>query len=132
MSETVEPVPSLQVQAWFAAQSINDLHLAAVVVAEVNAGIETMPMGRRRGVIERWRDELATMTSRDRILPFDLAAADPFGRLTALAQRAGRPAKFADTQVAAIAAAHGLAVATRDTADFAGFGIRLVNPWQGG
>ncbi|MEZ5865672.1 MAG: type II toxin-antitoxin system VapC family toxin [Geminicoccaceae bacterium] len=130
VSEIVKPVPSLQVEAWYAAHSLADLHLTAVVVAEINAGIETMPMGRRRDVLERWRDELVMVTFRDRILPFDLAAADLFGRLTALAKRAGCPAKFADTQIAAVASVHGLTVATRDVADFAGFGVPLVNPWQ--
>ncbi len=129
--EIVKPRPSPKVEAWYAARSVTDLHLAAVVVAEINAGIETMPTGRRRNVLERWRDELVLATFRDRILPFDAAAADVFGRLMAQAQRAGRPTKFADAQIAAVATVHGFAVATRDIADFAGFGVPLVNPWEG-
>lgn len=131
VSEIVKPLPSPEVRAWYAARSVTDLHVAAVVVAEINAGIETMPTGRRRSVLESWRDELVSVTFRDRILPFDAAAAGVFGRLTAAARLAGCPTKFADAQIAAVAAVHGLAVATRDIADFAGFGVPLVNPWEG-
>jgi predicted nucleic acid-binding protein len=34
--------------------------------------------------------------------------------------------------IAAICAAHGAILATRDTKDFEGLGIALVNPWQAG
>jgi predicted nucleic acid-binding protein len=36
----------------------------------------------------------------------------------------------ADCQIAAIAAAHGFAVATRDTAPFIAAGVPVVNPWH--
>lgn len=32
--------------------------------------------------------------------------------------------------IAAIAAAHGACVATRNVADFDGFGVEIVNPWE--
>jgi len=35
-----------------------------------------------------------------------------------------------DGFVAASAAVHGFTIATRDTQDFAGFGIALLDPWQ--
>lgn len=37
---------------------------------------------------------------------------------------------FADLQIAGIAAAYGLQLATRDVADFAGLGLDLIDPWQ--
>jgi predicted nucleic acid-binding protein len=35
-----------------------------------------------------------------------------------------------DAQIAAIARAHGTALATRDTDDFEGCGLQLINPWK--
>jgi predicted nucleic acid-binding protein len=35
-----------------------------------------------------------------------------------------------DGYIAAIAATHGLAVATRDTAPFDAFGLKVINPWK--
>ena len=36
-----------------------------------------------------------------------------------------------DAQIAAIARAKNAVIATRDTGDFEGCGVRLVNPWEG-
>jgi predicted nucleic acid-binding protein len=35
----------------------------------------------------------------------------------------------ADLMIASIARAHGASVVTRDTGDFAGCGLALINPW---
>lgn len=45
--------------------------------------------------------------------------------------RAARQAiSTADGQIAAIAAAHGFTVATRDTAPFVAAGVPVINPWE--
>ena len=50
--------------------------------------------------------------------------------LVALQRRAARLATdLADGQIAAIARLHGATVATRNIADFAHSGIRLIDPW---
>jgi predicted nucleic acid-binding protein len=40
------------------------------------------------------------------------------------------PNKLADLQIAGIAAAYGLGLATRNVGDFAGLGLVLVDPWR--
>jgi predicted nucleic acid-binding protein len=45
-------------------------------------------------------------------------------------QLASAPEKFADPQIARIAAAYGLDLATRNVADFEGIGLTLIDPWQ--
>lgn len=64
-----------------------------------------------------------------RILPFDSAAARAYATIAATRRTAGRPIAEADCQIAAIALAHGGPVATRNTPDFEGCGIDLINPW---
>ena len=66
---------------------------------------------------------------KDRVLPFDRAAAKEFGDITAARKKAGRPIKVFDSQIAAIARVHGAAVATRDVDDFEYTGIKIINPW---
>jgi len=39
-----------------------------------------------------------------------------------------RVSKPVDAMIAAVAASRGIAVATRNTSDFAGMGIELINP----
>jgi predicted nucleic acid-binding protein len=43
---------------------------------------------------------------------------------------AGYAIAVADGQIAAIAAAHGFSVATRDTAPFVAAGIPVIDPWS--
>jgi hypothetical protein len=65
-----------------------------------------------------------------RILPFDEDAARLFPVVVAARQATGRPIAQFDAVIAAIARSRRAAVATRNTKDFEGCGIRLVNPWS--
>ena len=62
----------------------------------------------------------------DRILDFDAAAAQVWGRLTV-----ERGYESADLLIASIALSRDAAIVTRNTADFAATGARLVNPFAG-
>jgi predicted nucleic acid-binding protein len=66
---------------------------------------------------------------RDRILPFDRAPARAYATIAAARRAAGRPISQFDCQIAAIAGAHEATVATRNTSDYQGCGIDLINPW---
>ncbi len=63
------------------------------------------------------------------ILVFDEQAARSFSRIAADRRKQGRPIAEMDAQIAAIAHVHGALLATRNTNDFEGCGIRLGNPW---
>ncbi len=67
-----------------------------------------------------------------RILPFDTAAAQRYADLAVEARAAGKgfPTPTPDGYIAAIAAAHGLAVASRDTRAFEAAGLRVIDPWS--
>lgn len=60
----------------------------------------------------------------DNILPFDADAAQVWSRL-----RVPNPGNELDKQIAAIALVNDLTVATRNTADFEGTGVKLINPF---
>jgi toxin FitB len=49
--------------------------------------------------------------------------------LRARARTAGQAIATADGYIAAIAVAHGFAVATRDTSPFEAVGLKVINPW---
>ena len=65
-----------------------------------------------------------------RILPFDEGAAREFPAIAAGRRAQGRPIAGLDAQIAAVARSRNALLATRNTADFEGCGVRLANPWQ--
>ena len=65
-----------------------------------------------------------------RILAFDDQTAAIWGEIMGAGDRLGRPQPALDTQIAAIARRHNLALATRNTRDFEDMDVRLVHPWR--
>ena len=70
-----------------------------------------------------WLDELHRLFA-DRIMAIDARIAAEWGRLNAIT-----PRNTVDSLIAATARGHGLTVVTRNIGDFAGCGVRLLNPW---
>jgi hypothetical protein len=63
---------------------------------------------------------------------FDTAAAKNYALIVAARTRQGQPISTEDAQIAAIALANGLKVATRNTRDFENIDeLTLADPWQG-
>lgn len=117
---------------WLDAQVIETLFLSTINVAELRFGIAVMAPGRRREALREDFEQRILPLFTGRILPFDLAAAGAYAELNARARAAGRALGAADGFIAAVAAAHGMAVATRDTAPFEAAGLRVFNPWTTG
>jgi len=126
VSELMHLSPDEAVQRWIAAQSPDDLYISSITVAELLTGVLLLPQGRRRDMIEtRVRHVIEQFGPV--VLAFGKEAAEIYA---ALAARAPLLDAF-DGQVAAIAHAHGAAVATRNIKHFLPLGIELVDPWAG-
>ena len=126
-SELTRGEPDPKVLAWEAAQAPR-LWLATVVIGELLSGAHLLPEGKRKQAFLEGYDELIA-THFDRIAAFDLAASRHYGPVLATQERAGRNPGTADTQIAAIALARGMALATRNTKHFEGLGLDLIDPW---
>lgn len=129
VSETMRPRPEPTVMAWLAAQALETLYLTTLTTAELLAGVEMMPLGKRRQRVAAALDALLTEYD-GRILSFDADAARHYGRLSAATKRAGRGFPIPDGYVAAIAASHGYAVASRDASPFEAAGLDVIDPWS--
>ena len=129
VSEPWKPQPDPHVVAWIDAQAVETLYLSAVTVAELRFGIAAMPAGKRRKILhERLEEELLPLFAR-RVLPFDLEASRAYADLMSKAKTVGQAIDMADGYIAAIAAARGLSVASRDVAPFHAAGIPVIDPW---
>lgn len=128
VSEMMRDEPDRKVLTW--SETVGRLHTTAVTLAEVDYGIARLPEGHRK-------DRLAATAARvfadfdEVIVAFDARAARRYGGIVAGRERAGRPIATADAQIAAICAGREATLATRNTGDFDGTGINLVNPWDG-
>jgi predicted nucleic acid-binding protein len=129
VSELMRPAPTKAVLAWFAAQDAADLYLSAIGEAELRRGAAMLPAGKRRDQLMATIDAMIAEDFAGRILPFDSAAAQAFVLGFLERRAAGRPISLADGQIAAIARARQAAIATRNTADFAGCGLAVIDPW---
>ncbi len=129
-SELMRVAPSRTVLAWYDAQADDALFLSSISVAEVTFGVLLLPDGHRRRAIEVARQSLFDEFA-GRILDFDAVAALRHAELALIARRSGRGFPPPDGYIAAIAAAHGLTVASRDTAPFAAVGLTVLDPFAG-
>ena len=129
LSEALRPLPSPIVMHWLAAQEPSSVFTTAIAQAEVLYGVETLPAGRRRLRLLAAVEKMFAEEFAGRILPFDEDAARAFATIVAARDRAGRPMSQLDAMIAAIVRSHRAAVATRNTADFQGRGIEVINPW---
>ena len=129
VSELMQRTPRRGVLAWLDSHRARGLFLTSVTEAEVRAGIAILPEGaRRRGLAEAAERTFANLFA-GRVLPFDGLAARTYAEIFAVRRASGRPLPLADGQIAAIARSRGMAVATRNVADFEDTGIEVVNPW---
>jgi toxin FitB len=130
LSELVRAMPDPAVERWLAAQPVASVFTSAITEAELRYGVALLPDGRRRAVLSH---EMAAMLEVDfagRILPFDSPAAMAYAEIAAVRRQAGRPMSQADAQIAAICQSRGAALATRNTSDFDGCGVTLINPFH--
>ena len=124
LSELRKPKPHGAVMAWILSQSPEEVQIPAVVIGEIQAGVERARKAdpAKAAEIEIWLEELCA--SRTIIAPTEQVFRI-WGRLIF-----DRPSNlFADALIAATAIHHGLTVATRSTRDFEQFGVLVTNPF---
>ena len=105
------------------------LFVTAVTEAEVLTGIAFLPEGRRKRILVDSAERAFGALMRGRVLPFDSAAAQVYAEIAAARRAAGRPISQSDGQIAAIARARSMTIATRNVRDFEDMGIDIIDPW---
>jgi toxin FitB len=130
ISETMRERPDAAIRAWFREQQRSDLWTTSITIAELLSGIESMPTGRKQKALREAVEEMLVEDFRGQILTFNVPAARQYAQILSSRQRAGRPIREMDAQIAAIARAHSATLATRDVNDFVSCGLKLINPWD--
>jgi hypothetical protein len=126
LSEATKPSPVARVVEWLR-DNEPELAINPIVLGELEYGILLLPAGRRRKRLQEW---FVTGVQRLRVVDFDAASAATWARLLSSLKKKGLAMPITDSLIAASALTHGLAVATRNVADFRRAGVRIVNPFD--
>jgi predicted nucleic acid-binding protein len=122
--------PHPAVAAFIESHPSVDLFMPSPVVAEIRYGLRRLPQGRRRDELERDFGTFLEAGFAARVLAFDADCALGYAMARVAREQAGRPVPAMDALIGGMALAHGAALATRNRADFDGYGLSLVDPWQ--
>ena len=125
LSEPTRPSPDARVLEWLRAHE-TDIAVDPVILGELRFGILILPKGRKRTALERWFD---SGIERLHCLAWDADTGRKWAELLARLRTTGKAMPIKDSLVAATAIVHGLAVATRNRADFVNAGVRIVDPF---
>lgn len=125
VSELRRPRPHGAVLTWLETVDDAQLHLSAVTLAEIQAGIElTREQDPAKAAeIETWLDLVAQAYN---VLPMDGLAFRQWARL----MHRQSDTLYEDAMIAATAQVHHLTVVTRNITDFQAFGVALFNPFE--
>lgn len=129
ISELMRPAPDPRVTSWLDDQARDHLRICAISVAEIKRGIWRLPDGKRKERLWVVFERALTISLNSVVLSFDEGAASAFGELAAKRQKAGFNTEMLDLMIAAIALTNDAKLATRNTRDFEGCGLELINPW---
>ena len=126
LSEVRRPRGDVKMKRWISYVPAEDLYLSVLTLGEVRRGIGLL---RRRDraqadVYEAWLI-IVLRDYEDRVLPVDAEAAEEWARMNV-----PDPISIVDGLMAATAKVRNMTFVTRNTADVARTGVRLLNPFD--
>ena len=110
----------------------DQLFISTITVAEICGGITRMERTGAKAKARKISDwlELVLHLYEDRVLPFDIDAAQTAEKFLDMARAKGHSPGFADLAIASIASSRSLTLLARNVKDFAPLSIDVVNPFE--
>jgi hypothetical protein len=130
VSAIMAPGPPPAVIDWLNRQETVALYVSTITLAEIGYGLWVLPEGKRRRSLEDRFEKFVAKGFDQRILGFDRRAARLYPEVMGRRRKLGRPLGILDGQIASIARANDLAIATRNISDFEECGLERINPFE--
>lgn len=130
ISELMRQRPNATVTDWINGQPSEIIWTTTVSVFEVFHGIELLPDGKRQQTLRSAFEQALKDVFKNRILPFDFAAAAEAAKIAKRRKQAGLASEIRDLQIAGIVASVGGTLVTRNTTDFNESDVTTLNPWD--
>lgn len=108
----------------------DDLWLPAIVVEELELGVQLLPEGRRRNDLRGWLSQFLT-NFEGRIMTIGRREAEWAAVFQARAHLSGRALELGDALIAGTAMANSMTIVTRNVKDFGSLDLEVFNPWDG-
>ena len=130
VSELMRQMPDQRVLGWFELHKNAGFVVSAITRAEIHLGIQLLPDGKRKEGLAAAATRMF-MEDFAACLSFDESGADLYAGLVSNRMRQGQPVSTEDGQIAAVALANRIPLATRNTKDFENItGLTVLNPWE--
>jgi len=126
ISETRRKQPDARVMHGIANSPRSSLYLSVLTLGEIAKGATLLAQRDEvaGGALQTWLDEIRSQFH-THIVPIDAPIAENWGQLAAR-----RSLPVIDGLIASTAMVRGFVLVTRNTRDFEGLGIQVINPWQ--
>ena len=129
LCEPKQKRPESKVVNWLKANEAS-LYTSVLVTGELRYGIELLPANSaRRAALLKWHEEMLEIMA-GRVLSINARVAEEWGRLQAEARAKNVVLPVVDSLLAATARRYQLVLATDNTSDFRGAGLKIVNPFD--
>jgi toxin FitB len=126
LSEEVKPEPNPGVDAWLNSMPTEELYASVISLTEIRFGILSLPIGKKRALLENWFWHSVLAIPRIQFLTVDEAVAIQASKFLI----ESHDDDLADVYIAATAFVHGYTVVTRNVKHFAFAGLSVLNPWR--
>lgn len=115
------------VVAWSERVNAADLFVSVITIMELELGVLSIERkdAAQGALLRRWLEQHVLPEFSERTLVVDTAVAQRCARLH-VPDRCGER----DALIAATALVHGMAIVTRNVADFQSTGVMIINPWE--
>ncbi len=115
-----------KVIAWAASVPVQAMRLSVISVLEIELGIRQLERRdtKQSRHLRLWLNSMLLPAFSGRVLNVDLDIA-----LTCASLHVPNPRPERDALIAATAVVHGTCLVTRNTRDFEGIAVELINPW---